>query len=172
MRTMLINYKDIQVCDFLELGFPIGFKGCTENLISKDQIWKYKNHKGATEFPNDINAYIEKESKYGAVLGSFKNNPFQEKLIISPLNSVPKKETSERRIIMDLSFPKGNSVNDYFDKNEYLEEKNHVIFPKVDDFVELIKTKEKGCLLFKRDLKRAYRQISIDPKDFNLVSFV
>ena len=172
MRTMLINYKDIQVCDFLEFGFPIGFKGCTENLISKDQIWKYKNHKGATEFPDDINAYIEKESKYGAVLGPFKINPFQEKLIISPLNSVPKKETSERRIIMDLSFPKGNSVNDYIEKNEYLEEKIHVIFPKVDDFVELIKTKGKGCLLFKRDLKRAYRQISIDPKDFNLVSFV
>ena len=47
-----------------------------------------------------------------------------------------------------------------------------VIFPKIDDFVELIKRKRKGCLLFKKDLKRAYRQISIDPKDYNLVSFV
>ena len=62
MKTMLINYKDIQVCDSLEFGFPIGFKGCTKTLTSKDQIWKYKNQKGQTEFPNDINAYgISKE---------------------------------------------------------------------------------------------------------------
>ena len=47
-----------------------------------------------------------------------------------------------------------------------------VIFPKVDDFVELIRSKGKGCLLFKRDLKRANRQISMDPKDFHLVSIV
>ena len=73
---------------------------------------------------------------------------------------------------MDLSYPKGNAVNDYIEKNEYLGEISQVIFPKVDDFVELIKAKGKGCLLFKRDLARAYRQISVDPKNFNLVSFV
>lgn len=172
MRIMLRNYYDLQVCDFLEFGFPIGFKGCAKNLHSKDQIWKYKNHKGATQFPKDINSYIEKESIHEAIIGPFKSNPFDENLIISPLNSVPKKESNERRIIMDLSFPKGNAVNDYIDKNEYLGEFTQLIFPKVDDFVELIKQKGKGCLLFKKDLKRAYRQISIDPKDYNLVSFV
>ena len=36
----------------------------------------------------------------------------------------------------------------------------------------VIKTKGKGCLLFKRDLKRAYRQICVDPKDWPLDSFV
>lgn len=69
---------------------------------------------------------------------------------------------------MDLSFPKGHAVNDYVDKNKYLGESTQIIFPKVDDFVELIKAKGRGCLLFKKDLKRAYRQISIDPKDYNL----
>ena len=85
---------------------------------------------------------------------------------------MPKKDVKERRIIMDLSFPKGNAVNAYIEKNVYLGEITEVIFPKIDDFVELIKRKGKGCLLFKKDLKRAYRQISIDPKDYNLVSFV
>ena len=33
-----------------------------------------------------------------------------------------------------------------------------------------MKLKGNGCLLFKKDLKRAYRQISLDPKDYNLVS--
>ena len=36
---------------------------------------------------------------------------------------------------MDLSYPKGNAVNDYIEKNEYLGEISQVIFPKVDDFV-------------------------------------
>ena len=47
-----------------------------------------------------------------------------------------------------------------------------VISSKIDDFVELIKGKSKGSLPFKKDLKRAYRRISIDSKDYNLVSFV
>ena len=172
MRIMLRDYQDLQVCDLLEFGFPLGFEGDIHNLSTKDQIWQYKNHKGALEFPDHINAYISKESSHKAILGPFKKNPFQDTLIISPLNTVPKREPSERRIIMDLSYPKGNAVNDYIEKNEYLGEISQVIFPKVDDFVELIKAKGKGCLLFKRDLARAYRQISVDPKNFNLVSFV
>ena len=172
MRIMLKDYSDLLVCDLLEFGFPLGFEGNVENLHSTDQIWKCRNHKGATDFPQEINAYIQKESNHGAIIGPFKANPFQENLVVSPLNSVPKKDVKERRIIMDLSFPKGNAVNDYIEKNVYLGEITEVIFPKIDDFVELIKRKGKGCLLFKKDLKRAYRQISIDPKDYNLVSFV
>ena len=60
----------------------------------------------------------------------------------------------------------------YIEKNEYLGESTQIIFPKVDDFVELIKTKGKGCMLFKKDLKRTYRQISVEPSQYNLVSFV
>ena len=105
-------------------------------------------------------------------MGPFKNNPFNGNLIILPLNSVPKKDTTERRVILDLSYPKNSSVNSFIDKNEYLGDKVDVIFPRVDDFIELIKKKGKGCLLFKKDLRRAYRQISIDPRDYNLVSFI
>ena len=42
----------------------------------------------------------------------------------------------------------------------------------MDDFIELIKVKGQGCLLYKKDLRRAYRQLKTDPHDFNLVSFV
>ena len=37
--------------------------------------------------------------------------------------------------------------------------------------VNLIKQKGRDCHIFKRDLKRAYRQIPIDPGDVNLVGF-
>lgn len=133
MRRMLKNYYDLEICDLLEFGFPIGFEGKTSDLHVKNQIWQYKNHKGAVEFPNDIISYITKESSHKAILGPFKNNPFQDTLIISPLNTVPKKDSNDRRIIMDLSFPKGHAVNDYVDKNKYLGESTQIIFPKVDD---------------------------------------
>ena len=62
--------------------------------------------------------HIQKESRHGAVLGPFKSNPFQDSLIISPLNTVPKKDSYDKKIIMDLSYPKGNAVNDYIDKTD------------------------------------------------------
>jgi hypothetical protein len=43
----------------------------------------------------------------------FKNNPFVNELKISPLNTVTKRDSPERRVILDLSFPSGKSVNDH-----------------------------------------------------------
>ena len=172
MRQMLRDYKDIIICDFLEFGFPLGFEGNEDELPSHDQIWKYRNHKGATDFAVEINSYLEKESSINSILGPFKSNPFASKLVISPLNSVPKKDTTERRVILDLSFPKNNSINNFISKNEYLGDSAKVFFPKVDDFIELIRVKGQGCLLYKKDLRHAYRQLRIDPHDLNLISFV
>ena len=92
------------------------------------------------------------------MLGPFKSNPFPNNLVISPLNSVPKKD-NERRVILDLSYPRNSSINDFIVKDEYLGEKTEIIFPKVDDFVEFIKQKGRGCLLFKKDLRRAYKLV-------------
>lgn len=47
-----------------------------------------------------------------------------------------------------------------------------LVYPKVDDFIQLIKQKGQGCLLVKKDLRRAFRQIPICRQDYNLVSFV
>ena len=172
MRQLLSDYSDKLICDFLEFGFPLGFQGNENNLASHDQLWKYRNHKGATDFADEINSYLLKESKNNSILGPFKSNPFASNLVISPLNSVPKKDTTERRVILDLSFPKHNSINEFISKTEYLGDHVEVVFPKVDDFIELIKVKGQGCLLYKKDLRKAYRQLKIDPHDLNLVSFV
>jgi hypothetical protein len=64
-----------------------------------------RNHKGATDFPDDIKNYLKKESSYKAIVGPFKSNPFNEPIAVLPINSVPKKESLERRVIVDLSFP-------------------------------------------------------------------
>ena len=114
---------------------------------------------------------MKKESNYKAIVGPFKSNPFFEPMAISPINSVPKKDSLERRVIVDLSFPENNSVNDGILKDQYLGENIAVHYPTVDDLISLIKKKGKGCLLYKRDLKRAYRQIFIDPGDIHLLGY-
>ena len=48
MRSMLVDYKDHRICDFLEFGFPLGYLGDDSILVEVDKkkIWKYKNHQG------------------------------------------------------------------------------------------------------------------------------
>ena len=166
IRSMLSDYQDTLLCDLLEFGFPLGHNG--ESLITK----KPRNHTGARDFPEFIVKYLQKELEYKAIIGPFKINPFlNSNLVLSPLNSVPKSTPGERRVILDLSFPSENCVNKGISKDWYLGEPVCLKYPSVDDLVQLIKKKGRYCLIFKKDLKRAYRQIPIDPGDVNLVGF-
>ena len=173
MRSLLKDYKDKRVCDFLEFGFPMGVSpDFVLQSVNKKDLWKFRNHKGATDFPDDINKYLQKEIKQKSILGPFKTCPFSSGIKISPLNSVPKKDSNERRVILDLSYPKGNSVNDFISKEFYLEEKIDLMYPKVDDLVQLIKAKGKGCLLFKVDLRKAFRQLSLCPSSYRFAAYM
>ena len=44
-----------------------------------------------------------------------------------------------------------------------------VYWTDVDRLVEFINRKGLSCLIFKKDLKRAYRQIPVDPNDYHLL---
>ena len=78
------------------------------------------NWKGATDYPQDVKKYIKNEIDFKSVLGPFKTNPFKQQACYSPLNARPKKDSDKCRIILDLSFPYGNSINDGIDKNKFL----------------------------------------------------
>ena len=99
-------------------------------------------------------------------------NPFTNTAIISPLSSREKKDSNDRRVIMDLSFPQGNAVNDKIPKGQYLGEEFELTYPSVDALVKMVKIKGRGCLLMKRDLRRAYKQIQTDPRDWNLLGLI
>ena len=87
------------------------------------------------------------------------------------MNTVIKKDSVERRIILDLSYPVGNSINDGISQEYYLGKKINICYPNVDDLVDIIKLKGQGCLMLKKDLKRAHRQIPLCPGDMHLVGF-
>ena len=163
---MLSDYSDTEVVELLEYGFPIGFSG----KLSKNSE-PVQNHKGVTQFPDEVQKYLSKEKQYGAILGPFEQIPFSGEFCISPLNTVSKTDSTERRVILDLSFPPGSAVNEGISKDYYLGEKTNLTFPRVDDLVALIKIKGRNCHLYKRDLKRAYRQIPVDPIDVPLLGY-
>lgn len=166
LREKLKRYPDIEVCELLRFGLPVGFQGNIKNR-------RCKNHSGALEHPDAINKFLSVESGRQTLLGPFDKNPFRRDLIISPLNTVPKRDSQERRIIVDLSYPRipGKSVNGGIDKDEYLGQAVKLVYPSVDDLVNIIRKKGRGCALFKRDLKGAYRNFPVDPGDLHLLGY-
>jgi len=161
----LTNYHDLQICKFIQFGWPIGHCGLETKCNAK------RNHGGARQFPDQVQGYIESQINLGRIIGPFTKNPFNCPIALSPLNSLPKKGTTDRRVITDLSFPEGYSVNAGIDKDSYLGVDIKTKYPTVDHIVALIVKKGQGCELFKRDMRKAFRQIRVDPGDIHLLSF-
>ena len=72
---------------------------------------------------------------------------------------------------MDLSFPHESSINDGIPSDTYLGDQFKLHLPGIDRLVEFILAKGRNCLLFKKDLRRAYRQFPVDHKDYSLLGF-
>ena len=170
LTTQLEDYHDKEVLTFIEYGWPISFSDKLSDNTG-DNYKRHINHKGATEYPHEIDKYLDKEIQEGAIVGPVLDNSFLKEITVSPLNSRPKRESDERRILLDLSFPKGGGVNSGIEKDKYLGEPAKVRLPNVDTLVELVKATGRGCALYKRDLRRAYRQLPIDPGDIHHLGY-
>ena len=83
-----------------------------------------RNHRGATEFTDRLDQYMARELEEGTLLGPFSESPFVSSIWVSPLNITDKRDSPDRRVIMDLSFPPGNSVKDRIPKDRYLGKKS------------------------------------------------
>ena len=78
-----------------------------------------------------------------------------------------KRDSEERRVIVDLSWPCGHSVNDGIPSNSYFGELLVLRYPAIaaiDCIVDAVVTLGRGCHLYKRDPRKAYRQFPVDPK--------
>ena len=161
----LARYHDRHIIDFMRFGWPINFAGNFSPAPFRG------NHNSAHTFASHVDEFIQSELHHGSLFGPFDANPFHpQHCFISPLQTVPKKGSPhKRRVVVDLSFPSNQSVNSGISNSTYLDTDIDFELPSVDTFAHLIRQKGKGCFLFKRDLSRAYRQIPIDPHDYNLL---
>ena len=98
---------------------------------------------------------------------------FGKQARISPIDSIPKKGSEDRRVILNLSYPPegGASVNDAVSKDHYLGQPTDLKYPTVDSLVDLIHEIGVGAALIKVDLRKYFRQVYYDPGSIHLVGF-
>ena len=168
LEKELADYKDRAIIQLLRYGCPINYEG-PGNLSRACH-----NHRGATDFPEHIERFLKREVEAASVMGPFKSSPFDIPTTVSPLNTVPKRDSADRRVIVDLSFPKCKpleSVNGGISRDCYLGDPIQLRYPSVDNLVNLVRCKGPGCCLFKCDLSRAYRQLPVDPGDLHYLGY-
>ena len=69
-------------------------------------------------------------------------------------------------MIVDFSFPPGKSVNDGIYRTKYLEFSIEFCLPSVQAMVNRLNDLGLGYVMYKKDLKGAFRQFSSDPGDY------
>ena len=70
---------------------------------------------------------------------------------------------------MDLSWPHGASVNSAIPDNILDDKECTLKYLTLDTIVDAIATVGSDALIYKVDLKRAYRNLRSDPRDFSML---
>lgn len=157
--------NDIELLKMIKYGFPLGYMGPPSHVTG------IPNHPSATNFPEHVGSFISKELQLGGIVGPMEEPPFKEWTHMSPLMTRPKKGSSSRRIIIDMTYPKTSSVNAYIAKNTSAGvQRNHVL-PTIDDLVSSFPDMGSDIYLSTLDVSRAYKNFTSCPLDWPLLGF-
>ena len=106
-----------------------------------------------------VSAYLAKECAEGRVLGPFEEHSLPQ-LHVNRIGVVPKHAPGEERLIVDLSYPEGYSVNDGVSKPWC-----SLSYISVDTAARVVAQKGQRAQLAKIDIKSAYRMLPVHPDD-------
>ena len=152
-ESCLATHPDQQtveyLCHGLRNGFDIGFQ---DNACATQP----RNLRSALDYPEDVSKAILKEVKNKHTAGPFATPPIPN-LHCSPLGSREKKDGS-RRLIMDLSQPKGLAINEGIDKEQFPVKYSHF-----DEATDMVYREGKNALMSKIDVKHAFRLLPVLP---------
>ena len=160
----LIDYHDRSLTEFLRYGWPVTYTAAGPPTPT------YTNHASALRNTPTIDKFVAKELSKHALLGPFDTSPFAPWTQLSPLMTRDKPDGSGKRVIIDLSFPHGSSVNDGILKNFHQGEDFSYTLPSALDLANQMLDAGRGCFMWKADLERAYRQLRVDPLDYPLLA--
>lgn len=164
-ESMLEHYHDNEICYFLRFGWPVGYH------IETPPTSVHNNHLSADQHGEHMVHFISTEIGHEAIAGPFRAQPFTPWTRISPLMTRPKRDSDRRRVIVDLSFPTGEAVNDGIDIESIYGRDSSYTLPSVRDLTTYIQQDAPRAWLWKADLARAYRQLRVDPIDTPLLGF-
>ena len=146
--------------NYLLRGFTFGFStGYTGPYLSRHS----PNLPSTSSRPAVISDYIAKECAAGHTAGSFPNPPLPN-FMVNPLGAVPKKRSGKWRLIVHLSFPSGNSINDGIDITHF-----PLRYSTVADTMDSCMRLGKGALMAKLDVQSAFRLCPVIPAEHHLL---
>ena len=140
-------------------GVRIGYKGPREarSCVNWPSVAKLESH---------VQASIEKDVALGRKLGPFSCPPCAT-YMASPLGAFEKRSSAKVRVVHDLSYPRGNSINDFIDPEDY-----QMKYMSIDDVVKEVKKLGCHALMAKADLSDAYHHILVHKDDWPLLGSV
>ncbi len=113
-----------------------------------------------------IDKYLSEEIKEGTIAGPFSHQPFPH-VQVNRFGIIPKSTPGKFRLITDLSFPKGKSVNDLIPDQEA-----SVSYAGLPEAINTIMRLGRGTLMAKFDISRAYRSLPVHPDQRALLCMV
>ena len=147
--------KRSYVLSGIQFGFRVGF---VPHLVSLRP--RTGNLRSAALHPNVIDSYLAAEVAAGRVAGPLATPPWPH-LHTSPFGVIEKNhQPGKWRLILDLSSPRGHSVNDGIPKDPF-----SLQYVTVDMAIKALLNLGPGALMAKFDVKAAYRNIPIHPAD-------
>ena len=154
---------DNSLVPMLAYGFPAGYEASVPPSVVR------QNHSSATAYAHHVVKYIKTGLDHRALIGPFYSPPFTGWTRANPLMTRPKRDSQDRRVILDLSFPLGSSVNSAIPGNSLDGAQFKLRLPTPDMLADKILQLGRGCMIYKIDLSRAYRQLRSDPLDWPLL---
>ena len=152
---------DRQRALYLREGFTVGFRiGFVGDVVQT----RPKNLRSARLCPHGVRTAIQTEIRRGHTSGPFPYPPFPV-THISPLGAVPKPDGTVC-LILDLSSPRGCSINEGISKEDY-----SVEYIKFDDALSLVREAGRGCSMAKIDIRHAFRIMPVHPDDWHKLCF-
>ena len=140
-------------------GFRVGF-----NYSQGSLKLVTKNLECALQHKEVVDEYLQNELSHKRISGPFKKCEVP-RVQISRFGVIPKNHQPNKwRLIVDLSFPKGHSVNDGISKSL-----SSLSYITVDDAIDEICSIGPDCLLAKIDIKNAFHLLPVHPADRHLL---
>ncbi len=151
-------HPDRAYVTYIVQGLREGFRvGCKWDTPLKSAT---RNMHSTTLRPAKISEYIDSELAKNRMLGPFPL-AWRHFLHVNHFGLIPKGHgTGKFRLIMDLSYPHGASVNDGIDPAL-----TSLSYTSMNSAAQRMQQLGKGSLLAKMDIESAYRLVPIHPQD-------
>jgi hypothetical protein len=144
----------LNITKILYFGTQLGYTGPPLHHRSR-------NLSSATAHPDVIDAMLVEDTRRKRVIPCRPG----ASLVLSPLGLVPKSDGNFRRI-HHLSHPPGRSVNDGIPESY-----GHLKFDTFQDVLDAVVRAGRHCVITKRDIKNAFRNIPVAPHEQTLLGF-